>query len=394
MPTAPEPAAGLAATEEVLRAIAAGASSPSAWQPGTLAGVDWAAVPDALRRHGLQTLGAARLGSARERIPGPVWERIGQDALDARAAALGMFAELRRVMEALRESGVDAMAYKGSVMAWDAYGDLGARPFVDLDVLVRPGDTDCALAALDAAGYARVAHDTPARDAWFRRVDGDYQLVHRDSGLLVELHVRALSRRFGPGVETDALWRRRRVIAIGGIELAAPGLDDALFLHLVHGAKHRWERLEWVAATAALLRQRGGDVSPLLRDPYHAPRAVLLGVWLAHEIAGAPLAPATHAAIALDAEVAPLAAAARAHLAAPSSADDREETAAKLAFNLRVQRGVAARARFIYRWVSWPSPEDWSAVSLPDWMFGAYRLLRPLRLARRYVARPAPPAHG
>ncbi|HEU4989688.1 MAG TPA: nucleotidyltransferase family protein [Gemmatimonadaceae bacterium] len=397
MPKAREPAMGRTPAEQLLCAVARGAAGlpvPELRPSAALDGVDWGMVPHGLRRHGLQALGAALLAPARERMPAPVWAAIARDALDARTAALGMFAELRRIIDELRGLGVDAMTYKGSVMAWDAYGDLGARPFVDLDLLVRPADADRALAVLDAAGYARVVHDTPARDAWFRRVDGDYQLVHRDSGLLVELHVRAMSRRFGPGLETDALWRRRRAVAVAGTELAAPADDDALFLHLVHGAKHRWERLEWVAATAALLRRVEGDVSPLLREPYRAPRAVLLGAWIAHEIAGAPLAPATRSAIARDPAVAPLTAAVRAHLFAPSPTDDRDETAAKLAFNLRVQRGVTARARFIYRWLAWPSPEDWSEVSLPDWIFGAYRLLRPLRLARRYAARPARPAHG
>jgi hypothetical protein len=70
------------------------------------------------------------------------------------------------------------------------------------------------------------------------------------------------------------------------------------------------------------------------------------------------------------------------------------DTAGKLYFNLRLGRGVVTRARFCYRWICWPSPEDWEHLPLPDPLFFGYRLTRPLRLAWRYARRPLTPAGG
>lgn len=363
---------------------------PAGDHPWPAAGdaVDWDGLPALLARHGLGILAPARLAPVRDRMPDATWERIRESAFNARARALAMAAELLRLLQRLAADDIDVLPFKGPVLGLDAYGDVGARPFVDLDLLIRPRDLERARAVLAALGYSSEYRFSPAQDRWFRRVDGDYPMVHAGTDLLVELHVRALSRRFGDGLDTDQLWRRRRTISMSGATIPALGADDQLYLHLVHGAKHRWERLEWVASTAQLLRQRGGDVSALVRAPYAAPRAVLVGCLLAHDLLDAPLDPAAQAATAADPAVPRLADAARRHLFDGTAAGAGEDTAAKLWYNFRVQRGLPARARYLYRWMAWPSPEDWAGPRIPDPLFVLYRAWRPLRLAWRYL-RPA-----
>src|SRR5206468_9003205 len=135
---------------------------------------------------------------------------------------------------------------------------------VDLDLLVRPGDVPRATEVLAAAGYAPALALSPARERCFRRVDGDYPLVHRETGLLVELHARVSSERFCMPLATDALLRRSTAVALGGGEVRTLGDDDLLLVLSVHGAKHRWKRLEWLAALAELLRAGRGDVRAAL----------------------------------------------------------------------------------------------------------------------------------
>ncbi len=347
--------------------------------------IEWAAVPSQLVRHGLPVLGAAYLAPASDRMPASVWGEIQENALLARATGLAMAGELLRVLAAAAERGLRVLPYKGPLLAWEAYGDLGARPFVDLDLLCAPGDVDALLDVLRTLGYAALHRLSPARDAWFRRVDGDYQMVHEDTSTLLEVHTRALSLRLAPGPPVAALWERRRTVVVSGQSITVLGADDQLYLQLVHGAKHRWERLEWVGATGALLRRRRGDVMALKGPAYPDSRAVELGCLLAHQLVDAPLAPRIAGTAEIDPVVHRLVLAARHHLFAERTPDDRAETAGKLWFNLRLQRGVRARLQFLYRWMVWPSPEDWAAISLPDPLFICYRLLRPLRLLGRYL---------
>jgi len=61
--------------------------------------------------------------------------------------------ELVRITNGLSEKGVRAMALKGPVLAQAAYGDLGLRQFVDLDILVHPSDLGMTREVLASSGY-------------------------------------------------------------------------------------------------------------------------------------------------------------------------------------------------------------------------------------------------
>jgi hypothetical protein len=349
--------------------------------------IEWEAIPRRLVIHGLSILAASHLSTVRHAVPAATWNRIQNQALAARASALALAAELTRILRALEADAVDALPFKGPLLGLDAYGDLAARPFDDLDLLVRPRDLDRAMLTLTRMGYESQYHFTRRRDAWFRRVDGDYPMVHAHTSTLVELHARAVSRRFGWGLGTDDLWRRHGVQHVGDNAVAVLSDDDRFYLYVVHGAKHRWERLEWLASTAALLGRRSGDVSALLQPPYRLRRAVLLACHLAHTLLGAPLADTTVSAIGDDPTVIALSAEVRRHMFSDRRDDSRDDTAAKLRFNWRLAAGWGQRIAYLYRWCTWPSPEDWMTMSIPDPLFFLYRLTRPARLLWQY-ARP------
>ncbi|HEV7589110.1 MAG TPA: nucleotidyltransferase family protein, partial [Longimicrobium sp.] len=273
--------------------------------------------------------------------------------LEARAEAhrgLLLAAELRRLLAALESAGVQALAYKGPALAMRAYGDLSLRSFIDLDLLVRPADVPRAIQCLAAAGYAPALALSPAQERWFRRVDGDYPLVHRETGLLVELHARVSSERFCMPISTEALMRRSTTMPLGGGEVRTLGDEDLLLVLCVHGAKHRWKRLEWVAALAALLRAGRGDAraARVLAAELHARRTLLLGLSLARRLLDAPLPAEVEAEIDADAGLAALAAEAEARLFG-GVAEDGDETTANLHFNLRARDGVVDRARYAAR---------------------------------------------
>ena len=347
--------------------------------------VDWARLMAMATRHRMIPLLHRHLSDA-EIPPEAAAELAALNRAEAHRA-LELAAELRRLMAALEAAGVEALAYKGPALAVQAYGDLAARSFVDLDLLVRPDDVPRALEALDAQGYARARALTPARERAFRRVDGDYPLVHRARGWLVELHARVSTLRFAMPIETDALLRRPASVRVGGGEVRTLGGDDLLLVLCVHGAKHRWKRLEWVAAVAALLRAGGGDVAPVLAmaSAVHARRTVLLGLSLAHRLLQAPLADEALRAIEGDAGLAELAVEAEAVLFGDEIEGD--DTTARMRFNLRARDGVMDRARSAGRWLFAPSPEDWGWVALPDALFPLYRVLRPVRLLLRHGRR-------
>jgi hypothetical protein len=279
-----------------------------------------------------------------------------------------------------------------------AYGHLALRTYSDLDLLVAPEDVPAAARVLERGGYASTHRFSPAQDAVFRRTDGDYPYRHPHTAALVELHCHVSSARFCVPLPTAELIARARPVAIGGGEVPAPA-DDDLFLALcLHGAKHRWSRLEWLAAAAALAVRAGLEFGAILAraSAIGAGRTVLLALLLMRGALRITLPPSIERSIAADAALPALAAEARALWLADASTDALthsrthalddalDATAANLRFNYRLREGVADRARYAARWLFTPSPEDWAWARLPDALSPLYRALRPLRLAARY----------
>lgn len=304
-------------------------------------------------------------------------------ARNARQALLRA-GELRRLMEAMEAAGVRALAYKGPALAVRAYGHLALRTYSDLDLLVAPADEPRAAAVLEECGYASGYRFSPAQDAAFRRVDGDYPFVHGETGELVELHGRVSSLRFVAELPTEALLDRARPVPIGGGDVAAPA-DDDLFLALcLHGAKHRWARLEWLSAAAALAANAPLDLDAVLRraGTVGARRTVLLALRLMRGALGLEVRGDADRAIDHHPDHMTLADEARQLWFAAEVPE--EATAANLRYNYRLRDGAADRVRYAARWLFAPSPEDWAWVRLPDALAPLYRVARPLRLALRY----------
>jgi hypothetical protein len=350
-----------------------------------LGAVDWDAFLALATRNRLLPH-AHLLLAVRADVPEGVRSTLRTEYLANGHQALTRSAELRRLIGAMEQAGVRAAAYKGPALAMRAYGHLALRTYADLDLLVAPEDVPAAARVLEEGGYVSAHRFSPAQDAVFRRVDGDYPYHHPHTAALVELHCHVSSARFCAVLPTAELLARAQPVTIGGGTV--PALEDEdLFLALcLHGAKHRWSRLEWLCAAAALAFHRLDMEEAVLRaHAFGARRATLLALLLARDALGLPLPPSVEHTIAADPGLPALAAEARA-LWLDVDADEHD-TAANLRFNFRVRDGAADRARYAARWLFTPSPEDWAWARLPDALSPLYRAVRPLRLALRYGLR-------
>jgi hypothetical protein len=150
-------------------------------------------------------------------------------------------AETERILAVLRKASIPAMAVKGPLLSQRLYGDAGARPSADMDVLIRPEDLERADGVLHRIGYAREIQ-LDIED--FR---GAQELVYRkaSSGGLafpLDLHQRLL-----PYVEADPLTER---VWTEGMT------DENLLLYLcTNQVGHRFSALKYVCDVQGFLAQ-------------------------------------------------------------------------------------------------------------------------------------------
>ncbi len=217
-------------------------------------GVDWTAFARSAVDHGLAGLAGQTLSRvAPDLVPEDILEALGTIVHQSGRANRARFEELARVLEALAENGVEAIAFKGPVLAIRAYGDLGLRTFRDLDFLVRDQDLAATIATLRRIGYLRRGQLTEVQFELIHRLQGQEIMFNAATGTALEPHTRLTSLKLAIDIDYPALWRRAQRVEMNGRHLLLLAPEDDLIALAVHGGKEVWWNLKWPCDIAAFI---------------------------------------------------------------------------------------------------------------------------------------------
>jgi hypothetical protein len=219
------------------------------------------------------------------------------------AHLLGLAQEMLALLEACEAERIEALPYKGPVLASLFYDDLAERQYRDIDLLVHERDVPRVGELLLARGWtARESLDEEAQKTWLAR---DCELhFDREGDRALELHWHVLPRALANHLRTDSLWDRLVAGHLAGVPIRTFSVEDWLVLTCIHGGdKHRWTRLQMILDVAQVLARHPDldweSVQATARE-IGRERTVLLGVFLAWDLLDAPLDRAVLERIAAD----------------------------------------------------------------------------------------------
>lgn len=379
--------------------------------------LDWDFVTRAAEENSVTPLVARHLGPVVAEIAwmagetgevGAIFGRVAaavgrlQDAARANSLRCLLFAgELVRIVEALRAEGVAAIPYKGPVLAAQAYGDVSAREFEDLDIIVAQREIAKADRVMRGLGYrarfpgalegaAARERDSAggigrARAGEAGLVPGEYTYRDEARGILVDLHTERTMRHFPKALEFDELAARLVSVRVGGNEVRTFGAEDGVVMLCVHGAKDFWARLSWVADVAELIKATPGmdwDLAMRRAKQLGAARMLRVGLAVASGWLGARLPEAAAASVRADETAGSVAL----RLAQRFSRREASALSAgeRLTFRREMVAGYFGGWHYAMRLALAPAEEDWEIMSLPRPLAPLYVALRPLRLLRKY----------
>jgi hypothetical protein len=384
-PISPSPPSGVASFENEWSALLECASPAQDHQrlARLFRSADWARLLVLAEDHGVAGHLAASLRGLEEDVVPP---EIRQALVDRQRArnflTLRLTVELFRILDRFTSQGIAALAVKGPVLAMRAYGDPGVRSYGDLDLLVRQQDIRRATELLSAVGFAP-AIPLSAIDSG--KIPGQYFFSKPDSQLIVELHNDRTLRYFPRRLPLEDFFARQVRVRLDAREAPALSVEDELVLICVHGAKHFWERLMWIADVAALVsRQTGIDWEGVAAsaETVGAERLLRTGLRLASDLLRAQLPDKVLAMVQTDTVSARLAEQACKWL--PAAGQATPGLLERAAFRLRMRGNVMAAPAYLLRLSFSPTEEDWK----DDGEGSANKFLevvrRSFRLARKY----------
>jgi hypothetical protein len=350
------------------------------------ASADWDSVLGLAERHCVVPLLYRTLRShADTMVPKAVLNRLARVHSANAIQNLRLTAELVRILELFECHGIEAVPFKGPVLADILFGSVSLRQFADLDVLVPEADVCTAKRILVADGY-RAEFDLEGKaEQDHIRFEHAFQFQRHQQGFVIELHWRFGARNQVFPVDARDAWMRLETRRFQGRVVRSLSREDLLLYLSVHGAKHQWDRLEWIVCIAELVRSSTTlDWNALHRRAAGsgALRSLYLALLLADGLGPLSLPESFRKTMDGDKAAAKLACQIRDGLCRPEP-DHARRQLSRHTFYLRTRERWGDRARIVFHSsmrVPHPYARDWQLFRVPASLSFLYYLLRPIRL--------------
>ena len=350
---------------------------------------DWAYLVQAAKRHGVTPLVSRRLDeNAADIVPRDTLEILHRHFQANTRRNLFLTQELLSLVRRFNEHAIKVIPFKGPMLALAAYGNVGLREFLDLDLLVPRQQFSRARQLLEEWQYQPRADQTgaPGADHVEAQLGCDY--MHPVTKISIELHWAFIQKWLGFEIDLHALWRAPDCRKVGGVSVLTLPADVTLLYLCAHGAKHRWTRLCWVVDVAQVLRATPDlDWPGLLQAAAHAGcrRTLFLGLHLAHTLLNVEIPGSILVKMKSDRHASRLATRICAGLFSLDEAPSRRSAKwSKDWFYLRTKERWRDRFRYLRYaavWLFFPSPRDRQWLPLPTSLAWLYILVRPIRVA-------------
>ncbi len=355
--------------------------------------LDWRFVCEQASRHGVLTLLLAGLKREKrlDRTPEPARHALEVAVRENAARSLALTGELLRILRTFQAEEIPAVPCKGPALGVAAYGDFSHRTYCDLDILVPEELLPRARDVMASMGYRTKTPMSREQERDYLKTECALPVHNQKHGYVVELHWRFTERNASVALPVQAFWRRCGSISLAGTMVPSLSREDLLLYLSVHGAKHRWERLEWINCFAELIRRNPDLDWKSLEErarEYRIVRLLYLGLRLANGLLGAGLPATVQRRVEAEESANALARwVAEGLFAPPVDETHYQQRARQYWFMLRSRERWRDRFRIVlYSAIRPPHPDASEWVNLPPQLAFLHHVFRPVRLLSEYSA--------
>jgi len=285
---------------------------------------------------------------------------------------------LLRVLKNLKEDNIDAVTFKGVVLAHLAYQNISMRQFGDLDILIQQKDKYKMLKCLLSHGYTpEIVLKEETKKYFFSSVNvlGFYT---PDGSTLIEMHWELLSKNYTIPWDENLLWKNTYSTQIYHYTLQTLDRYTTLIYLCIHNAKHLFERLMWLSDIEHwVLNHKNIDWDILIEnaDNLGVRRIVLLNLTLCHSVLSLPLPQSIKILINKDTMIVKL----QANITFTSYSNFY-----RFKYLWMMRDNYKDKFRFLWLGIFATKFNDFKYLQVPSSLSSLYIFIRPLRLLLKY----------
>jgi Uncharacterised nucleotidyltransferase len=350
-------------------------------------GINWDELFATAQAHGLLPLLHKHLTSAAaDLIPNHFLSRLKRESVANSQNVLHLIAKQLRVYKLFKENNIPVALFKGPLLAQMAYGEISLRQAGDIDVLIKREHFHQARTLLESLGYEMSPRLTAAQLASHLSNHCEVQFMRDEWFTVVDLHWDLAPRSFVFNLHADDVMSRLQPVMLAGTTVETFSAEDLVLYLSMHGAKHLWRRLEWIASLAETLRATPNlnwKLLVQLAEQAHATRILALGLRLAEKFSDVTIPSDVPAQVDADFSMERMSKQVREQLFSTFGYAASTETNL---YNVRIMDRKRDALVSTLRAIFVPTLPDWQALALPAPLHSLYYAFRPLRLSKVYTS--------
>ncbi|GAB4315592.1 MAG: hypothetical protein Kow0019_15810 [Methanobacteriaceae archaeon] len=166
--------------------------------------------------------------------------------------------ELVKVISLLKENDINAITYKGPLLAQYIYGNIGFRQFDDIDILI---DRTEALKAKKIVTIDKYELYNPANlsDNDFLKYESEFKLINKITGVIIEINWNFKGNYFNLPENIDLLFENLKEYDINCFKMYSLSPLNLLLILSIHISKHNWMRISWLSDIYHLIQMEDID---------------------------------------------------------------------------------------------------------------------------------------
>ncbi|MFA6009786.1 MAG: nucleotidyltransferase family protein [Desulfobacteraceae bacterium] len=360
--------------------------------------VDWECILRMSVKHKTYPLVHATLEAVcPDSVPVDVMARLGSWCVRNAARNMVLCRALSMVLDLLTNNGIQALPFKGPVLAESVYGDTSLRVYSDLDLLVSKKDAFKARNLLVEVGFIPDLHLDEFQVVTYLNKENFFRLTGSDGMTVIDLHWEMSGRYSLIPMYLEDFEKHIVVQDILGrnVKTLSP---PALLVYLsLHNASHGWDSLEAAACMAEVICSSNlydGEAMMAMARRYHAVRALLAALHVSKELYHVRLPAEICKAMGKDKQVVRFADGIIAKLLDFGDASQRKTWSWRFSMtHLIIRDNLTDAILYVCRLIFLPTVKEWMLFPLSPPFTPLYYGLRPLRLvfeALRDVVRRIP----
>ena len=302
-------------------------------------------------------------------------------------ANLLLTAHLLTITKTLTAKGFHYLAIKGPVLAQELYGDISMRQYSDIDLFVEEKDIVKIAEELILLGFKPVLPLSLLSRQRFLELDNDFSFKHVKNNALVELHWKLFPLRHQMPLDFKELYTASKTTQLQNRDIKTLSTEDNLLYLSLHGAKHIFERYEWVYDLHTLI-QNNADLNLetiyLKAQKEEIDTPFLLGIFLSHTLFKTELPESffrhksEHIEVLLNKALAY-------YQKGFVHWDESDKKRARFLFLSELFQNTEPKTLWLFKSLVKATPVDVIAFNLPDKLAFLYPLLRPFRLLYKHL---------